>query len=115
MSKVFYAHFYLGFQPNGKDLYSYLVEAAKACVQRLPCLKMLRIICHKYSSGNIALFDVLSDRHVILLSNVNWEDVDCVDDGQSDPDCTDRSDDSFSPTEFAEELPWLDLGIERTL
>ena len=115
MSKVFYAHFCLGFQPDGKDLYSHLVDAANEIVPRLPCLKTLKIIRHKYPSEDLASFDVLSDRDVILPPSVDWKAVDCVDDGQTDPDCTERSDDSFSTTESAEELSWLDLGVERTI
>ena len=101
-SKIFYAHYCLAFQSDGKDLYSRIVEAAKTCIPRLSRLTMLRIMCHKFPSGDLASFDVLSDQHFIHPSNLDWS----VDYGELDPHYDERSDDSFSTTDSVEELPW---------
>ena len=105
MSKVFYAHFCLGFQSNGKDLYSSLVDAAKAIVPRLPCLKMLRIVRQDFPAEDFFSFDVICDRRVRLAPGIDWKTIDYInaDDDEYSSDGSEWSQDSTSSTESVDE------------
>ena len=77
------------------DLRTKLSDAANAKLPQLTRIKALRILRHKHPSDDVISYDVLSDRTVVLPENANWEDADCQNDGETDPDCEDRSEDSF--------------------
>ena len=105
MSKVFYARFCLGFQSNGKDLYSSLVDAAKAISPRLPCLKTLRIVRQDFPAEDFFSFDVICDRRVRLSRGIDWKAIDYVnaDDDEYSSDGSESSQDSTSSTESVDE------------
>ena len=81
---------------TGGDLGTRLSNAANAILPRLKRIKVLRILRHKHPSDDVLSYDVLSDRSVILPKNADWEDADCHDEGETDPDCEERSENSFS-------------------
>ena len=78
------------------DLGTRLNNAANAVLPQLKRIKALRILRHKHPSDDVISYDVLSGRSVILPKNANWEDADCHDYGETDPDCEERSETSFS-------------------
>ena len=77
------------------DLCTKLKDAAKAKLPQLTRIKVLRILRHKHPSDDVLSYDVLSDRTVILPENADWEDADCHNAGEADPDCEERSENSF--------------------
>ena len=100
LSKVFYAHFCSGFQSNGKDLYSSLIDAAKAILPRLPSLKTFRIIRQNFPSEDFFSFDVTCNRRVELPSGIHWKATGSVD--ADDDECSSEGsewsqDSAFSP------------------
>ena len=101
ISKVFYAHFCPGFQSNGKDLCSSLVNAAKAIVPRLPCIKTLRIVRQNFPSEDFFSSDVICDRRVKLPPGVDWKAI--ADDDEYSSDSTEWSQESTSNTESDDE------------
>ena len=76
------------------DLGTRLSNAANAILPRLKCIKVLRILRHKHPSDDVVSYDVLSDRSVILPKNADWEDADCHNEGEPDPDCEQSSEES---------------------
>lgn len=78
------------------DLGTRLSNAANAVLPQLERIKALRILRHKHPSDDVISYDVLSGRSVILPKNANWEDAGCHDYGETDPDCEERSEISFS-------------------
>ena len=84
------------------DLGTRLSNAANAILPRLKRIKVLRILRHKLPSDDVISYDVLSDRSVILPKNANWEDADCHNEGEPDPDCEGRSENSFSSSYYDE-------------
>ena len=86
--------------PSGRngsgDLGTRLSNAANAILPRLKRIKVLRILRHKHPSDDVISYDVLSDRSVILPKHANWEDADCHNEGEPDPACEERSENSFS-------------------
>ena len=85
-----------GFWHGSGDLGTRLSNAANAILPRLKRMKVLRILRHKHPSDDVISYDVLSDRSVILPKNADWEDADCHNEGETDPDCEERSENSFS-------------------
>ena len=104
-SKVFYAHLCPGFQSNGKDLYSSLIDAAKAIIPRLPCLKTLRIVRQNFPAEDLFSFDVIQDRRAKLPLRADWKAIDHVngDDSEYSSDSSELSQDSTSSTESDDE------------
>lgn len=98
INKVFFSKQCHGevFGHGSGDLRTKLIDTANAKLPQMTRIKALRILRHNYPSDDVISYDVLSDRSVILPTNAIWEDVDCHDDGKTDPDCEERSDDSFS-------------------
>ena len=87
------------------DLGTRLSDAANAILPQLTRIKALRILRHKHPSDDVISYDVLSGRSVILPKIANWEDADCHNDGETDPDCEERSKNSFSssyPDDYSE-------------
>ena len=78
------------------DLLTKLSDTANAKLPQFTCIKAFRILRHKHPSDDVISYDVLSDRTVILPENANWEDLDCHNDGETDPDCEEQSDNFFS-------------------
>ena len=78
------------------DLGARLSNAANTVLPQLKRIKALRILRHKHPSDDVISYDVLSGRSVILPTNANWEDADCQDYGETDPDCEERSEISSS-------------------
>lgn len=76
-----------------------LRDAANAKLPQLTHIKILRILRHKHPSDDVLSYDVLSDRTVRLPHNANWEDANCHDEGEADPDCEERSENSFSSSD----------------
>ena len=72
-----------------------LRNAANAILPQLKRITALRILRHKHPSNDVISYDVLSGRSVILPKNANWEDADCHNDGETDPDCEEPSENSF--------------------
>ena len=101
MNKVFFSkQCYRGYSwHDSGDLYTNLRDAANARLPQLTRIKILRILRHKHPSDDVLSYDVLSDRTVILPKNANWEDADCHDDGEADPDFEERSENSFSSSD----------------
>lgn len=81
------------------DLGTKLSDTARAKLPQFTRIKALRILRHKIPSDDVISYNVLSDRTVILLKNANWEDLDCHNDGETDPDCEERSENSFSSSD----------------
>ena len=81
------------------DLCTKLRDAANAELSQLTRIKVLRILRHNHPSDDVLSYDVLSDRTVILPKNANWEDADCHDDGEADPDCEERSESYYSSSD----------------
>ncbi len=101
MNKVFFSkqcHREYSWHSSG-DLYTELRDAANAKIPQLTRIKVLRILRHKHPSDDVLSYDVLSDRTVILPKYANWEDAECHDDGEADPDCEERSENSFSSSD----------------
>lgn len=84
---------------SSEDLYTELKNAANAKIPQSTRIKVLRILRHKHPSDDVLSYDVLSDRTVILPKDANWEDAECHDDGETDPDCEERSENSFSSSD----------------
>lgn len=101
MNKVFFSkechkeHFW----HSSGDLCTKLREAAKAKSSELTRIKVLRILRHNHPSDDVLSYDVLSDQTVRLPKNANWEDAHCQDDGEADPGCEERSENSFSSSD----------------
>lgn len=98
MDKVFFSEEchgdYIG--RGSGDLCTKLKDAANAKLPQLTRIKVLRILRHKHPSDDVLSYDVLSDRTVILPENADWEDAECHNAGEADPDCEERSENSFS-------------------
>lgn len=88
---------YLGY--GSGDLRTELSVTANAKLPQLTRMKALRILRHNHPSDDVISYDVLLDRTVILPKNANWEDADCHNDGGTDPDCEERSENSFSSSD----------------
>lgn len=101
MNKVFFSkQCHREYSGDGSgELCTKLRDAAIAKLPQLPRIKVLRLLRHKHPSDDVLSYDVLSDRSVILPENANWEDADCHDDGEADPDCEERSENSFSSSD----------------
>ena len=100
MNKVFFSEeCYEGPLRGSGDLRIKLSNVANAKLPRLTRIKALRILRHKHVSDNVISYDVLSDRTVTLPKNANWEDADCHNYGESDPDFEERSESSFSSSD----------------
>lgn len=85
------------------DLRTKLSDTANAKLPQLTRIKALRILRHKHPSDDVISYDVLSARTVVLPKNANWEDADCHNDGETDPDCEERSENSFSSSDSDDE------------
>ena len=84
--------------PDAWDWYlaTRLTNAAEVKLYQMKRIKALRILRQRYPSEDFISYDVLSGRSVILPEIVNWEDADCHNDGETDPDFEISSENSFS-------------------
>ena len=78
------------------DLRTSLSNTAIAMLPQLTHIKALRILQHKLPSDDVISYDVLTGRTFLLPKLANWEEADCQNDGEPDPDCEERSENSFS-------------------
>ena len=101
MNKVFFSkQCHRGYSWHGSgDLYTNLRDEANAKLPQLTRIKVLRILRHRHPSDDVLSYDVLSGRTVILPTHSSWEDADCHDDGEADPDCEERSENSLSSSD----------------
>ena len=77
------------------DLRTSLSNTAIAILPQLTRIKALKILQHKLPSDDVISYDVLTGRTVLLPELANWEEADCQNDGEPDPDCEERSENSF--------------------
>jgi len=96
-----------------------MIDAAKAATAYLPPIITLRIIYHKPPSLDLFSHDVVSDRIVELPEGIDWTDADWDDDGHTDVDLGEESNDDFedsdsesSSSSDLDESAWLSLREE---
>ncbi|KAI9875686.1 MAG: hypothetical protein M1830_008114 [Pleopsidium flavum] len=66
---------------EGWNLHTDLVKAAKSAATQMPKQRLLRVICHKVPSLQLAAVNCVTGTKALLVEGADWED-----EGDSDPD-----------------------------
>jgi hypothetical protein len=90
---------------NFKSFHQEMVDATKVATSYLPSVTTLRIIHHKLPWFQLISQDIISDRIVVLPDGIAWTDVDWDDDGFTDVDVQEQSDNDLFENSGSESGP----------